>query len=60
MTIGKVITTKDGAIRALKETVGFDRVIDYWKGFGFYEFTVDIGGDKVTFRVYESGDITER
>lgn len=51
--------TLDGARKILREVVD-GREVDAWRGFGFCEITLNRHGDIVTYRVYDSGTITER
>lgn len=49
------------AIKAQKIINGrLDFILDVYEAIGFVDITGKIGGDTVTYRVYDNGTVTER
>ncbi len=50
----------DEARDILFESTSVTQILDTYKDQSFVEFTCRAGGDVVTYRVYNDGEITER
>lgn len=51
--------TKEKAIKIAKEN-GMERILDVCRFGNFHEVVGKAGGDTITFRIYDSGMVTER
>lgn len=49
------------SVKAQKKICGrLDYIIDIYESVGFVDITGKIGGDIITYRVYDNGTVTER
>ncbi|MCR5728210.1 MAG: hypothetical protein K6G24_12180 [Lachnospiraceae bacterium] len=49
------------SVKAQKKICGrLDYIIDIYESVGFVDITGKIGGDIITYRVYDNGNVTER
>jgi hypothetical protein len=51
---------EEEAKKILFEKTPADRVVDSYEDRSFWEFTCRAGGDVLTYRIYDDGDVTER
>ena len=51
---------REEAEKILFDNTPADRIVDTYEDSNFWEFTCRAGGDVLTYRIYDSGTITER
>lgn len=51
---------REEAEKILFDNTPADRIVDTYEDSNFWDFTCRAGGDVLTYRIYDSGTITER